>query len=107
MAAKGGFRPSQQDVTPGDLVAAVLEPERAICRAVLSSREASKPHGVSQPAIRGALAAIPAWSVSGADRLGTGAGGRPGAGGGLLLRLSVKRKGLLSNFAPDRLARLE
>jgi hypothetical protein len=44
---------SQVGDTPPDRVSAFLEPERAICRAALSSREESGPPGVSQAAKKG------------------------------------------------------
>jgi hypothetical protein len=66
-------------MTPGAAVAAILEPEQAICLAGLFLACGEQTTWVSQAAQRGALAAI---SCLGALRLGIGAGGLPGARSG-------------------------
>jgi hypothetical protein len=90
--------------TPGDAVAAILGPERALCLAGLSSRAESKP-----PSAAGGAAGRSGGHFLPGASLGRSSGDRPwrrswARSGARLRRLSAKRTVVLSNFAPVSLA---
>ena len=73
---RAAFPASRQRMTPADRVAAILEPERGSYGGTADR----KPPGVAGGAAGRSGGYFSSWAVSGADRLGKGAGGLPGPG---------------------------